>query len=140
MTRRKCQGPCGLNRQAMSFTGPRGRVCSVCRRKARNLASRRARLMATYGITLEEYDAMLEAQGGVCAGCGEARKYNLSVDHDHKVEKLYGVRASIRGLLCRRCNKVLRDVRDNWKTLWWLGAYLQGPPAGRILGLDSVLA
>ena len=49
------------------------------------------------------YDAMLAAQGGVCAICGRvptpgARRF--PIDHDHK--EMY-----IRGVLCTRCNKWL---------------------------------
>ena len=63
-------------------------------------------LLWKFGITLEEYQALFEAQGGVCKLCGEeetARKNHseekrmLAVDHDHNT----GV---VRGLLCARCN------------------------------------
>lgn len=63
--------------------------------------------LGLYGITPEQYDIMLEKQGGVCAICGqvETRMLNhkivrLSVDHNHKTGK-------IRGLLCHKCNKNL---------------------------------
>lgn len=51
-----------------------------------------------------DYDAMLAAQGGVCAICGRApdpaAKRRFNIDHDHK--QMY-----IRGILCTRCNKWL---------------------------------
>lgn len=59
-----------------------------------------------YGITPEEYAAMLAAQGGVCAICREDEKVIdpkthapklLAVDHCHESLK-------VRGLLCWRCN------------------------------------
>ena len=60
-----------------------------------------------YGLSLDEYDAMLEQQGGGCAICGKEPSPNkrLSVDHDHKCcpgETTCG--NCIRGLLCITCN------------------------------------
>lgn len=100
------------------------------------------RLQETYGITLDEWYAMLQAQGGVCAACGGKRR-NYDVDHDHAVERALiadgmqpqlAARMSVRGLLCRRCNKVLRDVRDSRDALRGLGLYLAKPPAATVLG------
>jgi hypothetical protein len=53
-----------------------------------------------YGMTLEQYDALLEEQDGLCAICGKAPKnggQRLYVDHDHDT-------GAIRGLLCVGCN------------------------------------
>lgn len=69
------------------------------------------------GFTAEAYDAMLEAQGGGCAICGNPPKSRrLHVDHDHKT-------GAVRGLLCHRCNRGL----PTWVTERWLykaAAYL----------------
>jgi Recombination endonuclease VII len=64
-------------------------------------------LRKTYGIDIDEYERMLEAQGGVCAICKEpcARKSRLSVDHCHTTGKN-------RGLLCDDCNNGLGRFRD----------------------------
>ena len=71
------------------------------------------------GLSVEDYDAMLAAQGGVCAICGNPPKTRrLDVDHDHKTGK-------VRGLLCHRCNRAL----PTWVTVGWLLraiAYLVG--------------
>src|SRR5437763_14196243 len=42
-------------------------------RPDRKIAERSTYLKRTYGITIEQYDAMLEAQGGVCMICKEPR-------------------------------------------------------------------
>ena len=74
------------------------------------------------GIPLAEYDALLAAQGGGCAICGNAPKTRrLHVDHDHKTGK-------VRGLLCHVHNRRL------WRgataaELRRMAAYLDNPPA-----------
>jgi hypothetical protein len=94
--------------------------------------SRALRLRQTYGITVAEADAILEVQGGKCV-CGGLRGYHLHVDHDHAVEARSGVRASVRGRLCKRCNGVLRDVRDSPATLRALADYLEDWPARKVI-------
>ncbi len=70
-----------------------------------------------YGLTLEEWLAMLEKQGGVCAICKkEPENGRLCVDHEHvkswrkmppEKRKIY-----VRALLCTFCN--LRLFRKGW--------------------------
>lgn len=69
--------------------------------------ARRRRLQDDYGLTPEEYAALLEAQSGVCAICERPERatrdgepVRLAVDHCHAT----GV---IRGLLCTACNRSL---------------------------------
>lgn len=78
-------------------------------------AKKNGRLKAEFGITIEQYNAMLERQGGVCAICGEPmkkigekgkRNHSMYVDHDHKTGK-------VRGLLCNQCNFGLGQFRDD---------------------------
>lgn len=79
-----------------------------------------------YGITHDEYVALLEEQGGVCAICGDGGEgsRSLSVDHDH-------VTGAVRGLLCNRCNPMLGYARDNIAVLRSAIMYLAGgPPLG----------
>lgn len=68
-----------------------------------------------FGITLDEYDAMLKKQNFVCAICGEKetainsktkKTVDLSVDHCHETGK-------IRGLLCSKCNTGLGLFKDS---------------------------
>lgn len=73
-----------------------------------------------YGITWAEYDAMLSAQGGVCAICLEVcpTGQRLCVDHDHET-------GAVRSLLCRRCNQGLGAFRDRPDLLDTAAAYLR---------------
>lgn len=61
-----------------------------------------------YGITREQYDALLAHQGGVCAGCGASEcpsGRSFAVDHDHShCPGRAGCPECIRGLLCTGCN------------------------------------
>jgi hypothetical protein len=55
-----------------------------------------------YGITIDEYDSMVAAQGGGCAICGGQNwsGKSLSIDHNHNTNK-------VRGLLCNNCNTAI---------------------------------
>jgi len=65
------------------------------------IANRKSHLKRMYGITPEPYDAMLGAQGDVCAICAEKPgDLTLHVDHDHAT-------GAVRALLCIRCNNAL---------------------------------
>lgn len=87
------------------------------------------RLRAVYGLTVEQYDDMLAAQGGVCAICSRPPgKTRLHVDHDHKT----GI---VRGLLCFSCNhRVLSAARDNPAVLRAAAEYIEAPPAVAVIG------
>lgn len=83
------------------------------------------RLQRSYGISLAEYDEMLEVQDGVCAICHRPEKTEykngtrkrLSVDHDHETEK-------IRGLLCTACNAGIGMFEHNPRSLVEAVVYL----------------
>ena len=63
-------------------------------------------LQRKYGITIEQYDKMLELQNNKCAICGydfpDSKKLwnRPCVDHCHRTHK-------VRGILCRKCNIML---------------------------------
>lgn len=132
---KKC-GDCGLSKPVGDFyknpKGTQGRdgYCKECRRTrdqaraagrnkevAAKLAKdphhyRRKKLVALYGITIDQYDAMFCAQGGKCAICRmpESRVLygktaHLVVDHNHDTGK-------VRSLLCHRCNTALAAIED----------------------------
>jgi len=70
------------------------------------------RLKRLYGITSEQFDEMLAAQGGGCGICGhtatKGRWDRLAVDHDHAccAEKR-SCGKCVRGILCGGCNLAL---------------------------------
>lgn len=78
-----------------------------------------------YGISAEEYEALLASQGGLCAICRQPEVHktrgggvkNLSVDHDHET-------GAVRGLLCVRCNAGLGNFKDRIDILNQAIAYL----------------
>ena len=54
------------------------------------------------GVTDEDYERLLTAQGGHCALClTKPKSRRLHVDHDHATGR-------IRGLLCQSCNTGLK--------------------------------
>lgn len=66
-----------------------------------------------YKITKEHYNKLLEKQDYKCVICDnievmktKTTTWNLSVDHDHKTNK-------VRGLLCNACNNKVRDYENN---------------------------
>jgi hypothetical protein len=70
---------------------------------------RRSWAKNTHGLTDEQYNALLESQGGGCAICGTTEPGGTSkkfhIDHDHSCcegSRLCG--ECIRGLLCNSCN------------------------------------
>jgi hypothetical protein len=69
---------------------------------------RAGHLKRKYGMTIEQYDAMLLAQGGGCFICGRPPRddSSLHVDHDHSTGK-------VRGILCFCCNNALADFRED---------------------------
>lgn len=67
--------------------------------------------LAAYGLSIEEYDTLLNRQGGKCAICHTTQPYKtvlrrFYVDHDHKTGK-------VRGLLCCACNSWLGRIQDD---------------------------
>jgi hypothetical protein len=125
---RKCKDCDGGARPA-PHPGPR---CATHHREAKKASRRLAHgrwILKTYGITSEQYEALYEAQGGVCYICvratGKTRK--LAVDHDHAT-------GYVRGLLCKPCNSVLAHFRDDANAAIRLITYLDHPPAFDMIG------
>ena len=84
--------------------------------------ARAKRLLDNYKLTVEQYDAILAHQGGVCYACKCAEPVKgrrLSVDHDHDS-------GLIRGLLCSRCNPIIGKLENAYKRYG----------LGKVVGLD----
>ena len=70
-------------------------------------------LRYSYNMTVEQYEAIFAAQGGVCAICHappqDNKKRRLVVDHCHTTNHN-------RGLLCIKCNNTLERLESipNW--------------------------
>ena len=108
--------PCGTN-----AAYARGCRCDACR--AAHTAHGRAygRTQPTYwrranvkryGITLEQFDALLAAQKYRCACCGTKKPgaKGWHIDHDHDT-------GQVRGILCGSCNGGLGLFNDSPKRL-----------------------
>ena len=80
---------------------------------------RAGHLRRKYGISPEEYEALLHAQGGRCAICRREPnpKISLHVDHDHEL-------GTVRGLLCVRCNNGIALFDESHEVLRDIAAYL----------------
>ncbi len=74
--------------------------------RASSARNGRKRQLKKYGISVEDYDAMLMQQGGVCRICKRQSRRRLIVDHCHKTDK-------VRGLLCLKCNSALGFYGDD---------------------------
>jgi hypothetical protein len=94
----------------------------------RNRRYTRRKRLRKYGLTPQTYDDLLNAQGGVCAICGEPERISqphrksgeepLAVDHCHKS-------GHVRGLLCFMCNTALGKFRDDPDLLRAAADYLE---------------
>lgn len=81
--------------------------------KARNLRKR--------GLSVSEFNGLLEKQSGLCAICRSdtpRAKGRFRVDHDHRTQE-------IRGLLCHPCNVALGLMRDDVDVLLRAALYLK---------------
>jgi hypothetical protein len=81
----------------------RKRLCRPCgEREKWNTYLRR-----NYGLSADDYDALLAEQGGVCALCRrqDSTGRRLAVDHDH-------VTGRIRALVCFNCNTKILPLFD----------------------------
>lgn len=82
-----------------------------------------------FGLSVDQYNDMLAAQGGVCPICLRSPE-NLTqpfhVDHDHRCcpgDKTCG--QCLRDLLCFNCNVALGSIRDSLETAERLVTYLR---------------
>ena len=125
----KCCSTCKQEKPLSDFYKKRS-ICKICSNKASSkwkkenkekdqLSRQKSKLKAKYGITIEQYQAMVEEQKGVCYICkSENPNRKLNVDHCHKSGK-------IRRLLCDKCNMTLGLVNDSQELLKQFLFYLR---------------
>lgn len=86
--------------------------------KARNWKQKLRR----YGLTQEQYDALMDRQGGMCAICScgfsDSVRRRINVDHCHRSGR-------VRGLLCNSCNLGLGLFAELATVLGRAAEYLQ---------------
>ncbi|WP_426301865.1 endonuclease VII domain-containing protein [Arthrobacter sp. R-11] len=99
----------------------RDRLNYICRR-----CQASQRMKAKYGLDLDQYEALLEAQNGCCEICyRKAGHTRLAIDHDHECcpgEASCG--KCIRSLLCTNCNQGLGLFNDDSESLSRASAYV----------------
>ena len=137
--------PCAMCDGDLAGRPPNARFCNIrCKERYRSeqrrtdevYKSKRAKryrgqartqrnrfLQWSYGITIEDYEAMLDAQDGRCAisACDATEpggRGGWHVDHDH-------VTGKVRGLLCTNCNSGLGRFRDDPAVLRAAADYLE---------------
>ena len=117
-----------LERRPENVYGPLG-----SKDRRRNL-QKASVLETSYGLTLEAYRRMHDAQNGLCAICGQPETgvhnrgkktvaLSLSVDHDHET-------GAVRALLCHKCNKALGLLNDDLDLLVAAEQYLRAHKGG----------
>ncbi|WP_406168959.1 endonuclease VII domain-containing protein [Streptomyces sp. NBC_00996] len=96
------------------------RRTSRARRIGREQVRIRERVLAGYGMDAEQYAALFQAQGGVCAICKrpEVTGRSMPVDHCHET-------GEVRGLLCTSCNLGLGRFADDPVRLRAAADYLE---------------
>lgn len=134
---RRCS-VCGITKLSFEFFSQYSycKRCSIAKsRKWKRENAERAKeigrndnLRRMYGITLDEYKAIFDRQGGVCAIChqpetdtqqrnGRVIYRTLAVDHCHTAN-------AIRSLLCAKCNRGIGMFRDSADLLRAAADYL----------------
>jgi hypothetical protein len=76
--------------------------------------------MYNYGLSQQEFDKILQEQGGVCAICGKSDWAGRKpyVDHDHLTK-------NVRGILCQHCNVALGHIKDDPQIARAMADYLE---------------
>lgn len=87
-------------------------------RAANKQKDRHQHVRRMYGLTGEDYEAMLERQGNNCAICGGPFVATPTVDHDH-------LTGAVRGLLHQKCNNICGLAGDDPAMLRAAADYLE---------------
>lgn len=109
-------------------------TCKICRRKAyakyrknpkNQIRIKSQQLQKYFGITITDYNILLQKQNNRCAICGGLKNQKntlyFAVDHDHTT-------GEVRGLLCGKCNTAIGLMHDSITNLNNAINYLLKPP------------
>lgn len=124
-----CRNVKGLDRFYKTKRGLHGRdsrcrACTLAWHKERNgtdgvqTHKRTYWRYSQYRVTEEQFDRMLEMQGGKCAICETTepggRHNSWQIDHDHNCcPSTKSCGECVRGLLCSNCNRALGFFRES---------------------------
>ena len=104
------------------FRQERRAYCAANKEHVRDI-DRRHHYKVAYGITEDEFEALLKEQHGCCAACGTSEPMGpgkrLCVDHAHDETR------RVRGLLCQRCNTAIGLLGDDPQRARDLADYLE---------------
>ncbi len=129
---------CGSSTRKTYSPGPRCSTCAAVRRKGVSEARRLSYVARQYGLTPEQYQALLDhcrvndKGQALCMMCNRIRA--RAVDHDHSCcSGKTSCGKCVRGLLCTRCNVFLGHSRDDVAVAYNMIDYLTNPPAFHVL-------
>lgn len=121
--RSQCKQCCAEKQRQIYANKPEQyRNYSRKRRVKYNNIHKRIANLRTFGLIIEDYETMLQAQNNQCAICGTVQCTSgkrLAIDHCHLTGK-------IRGLLCLRCNQAIGKFNDNYFLLQQAADYVSG--------------
>ena len=132
---------CGETKPGDQYSSGTFSYCRPCaatwardRRRAGGAEQRalysRMETLRRYGLTMDQFDDMVQAQGGKCAICATDKPGGSGmwhVDHDHSCcsTRKTSCGKCLRGLLCSRCNIGLGNFGDDISVLVRAAEYLR---------------
>ncbi len=124
------------------YPGPRCYFHHKARQRLQKERTAARNRQVRFGITPEDYDALLALQGGGCGWCGR-KPYRggkrLATDHDHKCcPGPTSCGKCVRGLLCQKCNQNLHFLKDEPALIERGAQYLRNPPARLVLSTQGM--
>lgn len=121
-----CESPVSAKGRCASHYSKHRRANGIKPPSCNPMSNRDRHLRHRYGISLNEYQQLIEDQEGKCAICRDTHRATnspanwagkLCVDHDHET-------GDVRGLLCNACNLAIGYCNTD-EMLFNAGAYIQ---------------
>lgn len=81
-------------------------LCKECSPKDSKEYHKEVYRYKKYDITKEDFEQLVENQGGKCKICNKRLNEEIHIDHNHRTGK-------VRGVLCGKCNKGLGQFEDD---------------------------